>query len=552
MTILIYWILLIGTLFTQLSLSTPPEVNNIIAQLTFLEKPTISEKILANKPIIISIYSKNNYQYMWPNDYINDAIELLQHAQEDGLLKKDYHYFKLLELTHLYNRKNANSQKIRANIDILLTDGILNYQSHLTHGKIPPESVYQYWNYPEVDETATSIITKLKKSIKNRTLTEDTLSLRPQFKWYKNLQHELMYYEQLAMSYTGETIPYRRIIRQGEHDKSVPNIAKKLYQLDLLHDIDDRAPTLYSKEISQSVKIFQQLHTLKSDGVLGPETIKLMNIPYQERADQIKANLERARWVSDDLTDNYLLINIASYKLTYVHESHKEWTSEVIVGKDAHKTPVFTAKLRYIEFNPTWTVPKSMLPPIVTRAKNNPDYLKQRRYLVKTSKGSTVNPDSINWKNVDPYHFNYWLVQEPSDFNSLGHVKFMFPNPHAIYLHDTPSKQLFALDDRSFSMGCIRLNHPFDLSLLLLENDQGFTEERQNQIRTSRKRTSVTLKHPIDVFVMYWTALPEKDGLHFYKDVYDRDKKLISLLNTPSDELFNEEEKNYHTNLENI
>ena len=527
----------------------PASIADIIDHLATTSKSRISEKKLANKSLVIKAYTQNNYQPLWPNNYINKGIQVLGLASEDGLLKKDYHYFRLMELTHLYNKTGYDKRKIRAELDILLTDGILSYQLHLMNGKVSPHHLYRNWNYMDVNESAPSLISKLKRSINRRSLEEDTIALRPQFQWYKRLQHQLKRYERLAVKYDDDKVVLHHIIRPGESDASIRKVKEKLHQQGVLNSYSNN-DSRYDPITATAVKKFQELNGLKPDGVIGPETVRHLNMSFREKADKIKANLERARWIADELSDDYLLVNIAGYKLTYVQDKKKEWSTEVIVGTQAHKTPVFTAKLKYIEFNPTWTVPKSMLPNIVRHAKNNPAYLRDRGYVIHNNNGSIVSPSSINWASVDPYNFRYWLVREPSNMNPLGRVKFMFPNSHAIYMHDTPSKHLFSKETRNLSHGCIRVKDPFELSLMLLGKDQGFSEYRQNEIRDSGKRTQVVLKQPIDVFIMYWTVTPEKDGLHFYQDAYNRDPKLIALLKKPMEEILAAEKKSFHTSIQ--
>jgi murein L,D-transpeptidase YcbB/YkuD len=531
------------SLTIPLVLSSPTDIQEYINYLSSYNKKRIADKRLINKGLIIKTYTSNNNQLIWPDKYIPEAIEILKASKKDGLYPKDYHYYKLHELISKYNKAGYEKNKLRAEIDILLTDGVYSYAFHLMNGKVSPQYLNKYWNYQESHYEARDAMNRLKASIRNRTLRSDLASLRPQFSWYKKLQANLEHYENLSRSYSSINIPNQVMIRPGGRSNSIPKIAKKLNELGLLDRANFSDPTLYNSSIVAAVKKYQELHSLKDDGVIGSRTITNLNTSYQQRADQIRANLERARWVADDLTNRYLMVNIAGYKLTYFKNRHNEWTTKAVVGTQGHKTPVFTAKLKYIEYNPTWTVPKSMRPAIVQRAKNDPDYLRSRGYKLKTSQGKIVNSSSINWSAQDPNNFKYWLVRSPSGGNPLGRVKFMFPNSHAIYMHDTPNKHLFNKEHRSFSHGCIRIENPFELSLMLLSEDQGFTENRQDDILATGKTTPVYLKNPIDVFVMYWTAAPEKDGMHFYDDIYHRDEQLIELLKTPTEDLLTDEGK---------
>ncbi|MCY4045081.1 MAG: L,D-transpeptidase family protein [Cellvibrionales bacterium] len=536
-------ILITLCLTIPLVLSSPIDIQEYTNYLASYNKRRVADKRLNNKGLIIKTYANNNNQLIWPDRYIPEALDILKNSKKDGLYPIDYHYYRLHELITKYNKSGYDKNKIRAEIDILLTDGIYSYAFHLANGKVSPQYLHKYWNYQENHYEARNAINRLKASIRNQTLQADIASLRPQFIWYKKLRSSLERYENLARSYSNIQIPNHGMIRPGTRSNSMPQIAKKLNELGLLDRASFFDPTLYNSTIVGAVKKYQERHSLKSDGVIGARTIANLNISYQQRADQIRANLERARWVADDLTNNYLLVNIAGYKLTYFKNKRDQWSTKVVVGTQGHKTPVFTSKLKYIEYNPTWTVPKSMRPAIVQRAKNDPSYLSSRGYKLKTAQGKTVNAANINWGAQDPNNFKYWLVRSPKGGNPLGRVKFMFPNSHAIYMHDTPSKHLFNKEHRSFSHGCIRIEHPLELSLMLLSEDQGFTLSRQDDILATGKTTDIYLKKPIDVFVMYWTAAPEEDGMHFYDDIYHRDQQLIELLKTPTEELLLDEGK---------
>jgi murein L,D-transpeptidase YcbB/YkuD len=240
------------------------------------------------------------------------------------------------------------------------------------------------------------------------------------------------------------------------------------------------------------------------------------------------------RWVFRDLPDEFIIVDIAGFHVYVVKNGLQVWESRVQVGKPYHATPVFKDTMRYLDFNPTWTIPpgilrRSTLPAI----RKDPGYLQRSNMTVLTTSGTVVDPSTIDWAATATGGFPYMIRQEPGPDNALGRVKFMFPNKYMVYLHDTPSKGLFARSERTFSSGCIRVQNPFDLAELLLA-DQGWDRSRIDQVVASKKTTRVNLENPITVMLLYWTAEVDQDGtVHFRNDVYDRDAPIIQGLDEP-------------------
>jgi murein L,D-transpeptidase YcbB/YkuD len=256
-----------------------------------------------------------------------------------------------------------------------------------------------------------------------------------------------------------------------------------------------------------------------------------MNVPVEMRIDQIRVNLERIRWVLHEDLDTFVFVNIPGFKVYYVRNEKLAWTRRAQVGKLYRQTPVFKADMTYLEFNPTWTVPPTILAKdILPAVRKDPGYLKKRNIRVIDGKGKVVNPKSINWSKYTGKNFPYQLRQDPGPSNALGLVKFMFPNKHLVYLHDTPSKNLFDREARAFSSGCVRIEDPFEFAQLLLGKE--WDAKRIDGIIKSKKTTKVNLAKPVPVILFYLTALPEFDGgFHFRNDVYSRDEAVLEDLN---------------------
>jgi len=259
-----------------------------------------------------------------------------------------------------------------------------------------------------------------------------------------------------------------------------------------------------------------------------------MNVSVQERIDQIKVNLERARWVLHDLPEDFVITDIAGFEVSYRRGGKIIWSTRAQVGKPYRKTPVFRGQIRYLEVNPTWTVPPTILRnDILPKLAKDLSYLQQMDMQALTHDGKHVDPSTIDWKQYPQKPFPYLLRQNPGPNNALGRIKFMFPNKHLVYLHDTPSRNLFERDQRAFSSGCIRVMHPFELAELLLDDPQ-WTQSRIEEVVKSKQTTRINLAKPVTVILMYWTVnITEDGGIMFKADVYDRDPAVLAGLSKP-------------------
>jgi murein L,D-transpeptidase YcbB/YkuD len=270
------------------------------------------------------------------------------------------------------------------------------------------------------------------------------------------------------------------------------------------------------------------------DGIVGAGTLREMNVPAGQRVQQLEVNLERARWVLDDLSERFVLVNIAGFRMYVIADREVVWESRVQVGRPYRKSPVFRDDIKYLVFNPTWTVPYSIATrDLLPQIQSDPGFFEDRGFDLRDRNGQLVEPSSVNWTQVAVGRFPFTLVQRPGPANALGRVKFMFPNEHAVYLHDTPSKYLFDRADRTFSSGCIRVENPFELAEVLLGTD-GWNQDRLRQVLDTGKERTVFLSEPVPILLLYWTAQAGPDRtVSFFRDVYERDAAIIEALDQP-------------------
>lgn len=292
---------------------------------------------------------------------------------------------------------------------------------------------------------------------------------------------------------------------------------------------------VYDPLIDAAVTSFQTKHGLKPDGHFGPITNAALNTSVEQRIEQIKLNMERQRWMPSHLGARYALVNLADFRLEVVFHDEIVYETRVVVGTTAHRTPVFSDRMTYLEINPYWNIPPSIArEEILPQLRKDPAAVRDRGIRVFSSwaaNATELDPMIIDWSLISGRGFPFKLRQDPGDGNALGRVKFMFPNKFNIYLHDTPSKSLFNRTMRAFSHGCIRVEDPFRLAKLLLSEDDRWTPERFEETLALGDRRVVNLPHPINVHLTYLTAWVDDAGeMQFRPDIYGRDKQLADAL----------------------
>ena len=270
-----------------------------------------------------------------------------------------------------------------------------------------------------------------------------------------------------------------------------------------------------TKNRVKAVLGFQKRHGLKDDGIIGKTTIVEMNVPLKQRIRQLMVNMERSRWVPVSLNTDYLVVNIPEFKLHVNSGDKLLWSCNIVVGKPIHKTAVFSGELKYVVFSPYWNVPKSIVINEVLK-----DMRRDGNYLEKHDMEITGYRDGVPE-----------IRQKPGPSNSLGLVKFLFPNNYNMYLHDTPSKSLFNESSRALSHGCMRIQEPFKLAQFLLKNDSSWNDEKIYAAMNAGTERTVTLKERLPVFIVYFTAFVDRDGkINFRKDIYQRDERLAEMM----------------------
>ncbi len=503
-----------------------------IEWLSSTSDPTIDGAPIAAVLLITKLYERRGYEPAWTDPaMIEELFEQVLRSVEHGLNPEDFHVGQLG--ARLNPGTRANDPVFRADTEILCTDALARLGVTLKFGKLNPADLDPAWNFSRKIEAEDPV------KVFNDVLNEKNIAAAleetgPNLRFYSWLRQALVTYRGIMAAGGWPTVPGGEVLKVGSTGPRVAVLRERLEITGDLPALDPADPEIFDEGLETGVKRFQEHHGIDPDGKVGPQSVEELNVPVEARIDQIRATLERFRWVFRDIPGDYIIVDIAGFYAHLVKRGEPIWSTRVQVGKAYHATPVFKDTMRYLDFNPTWTIPPGILRnETLPRIRKDPDYLNRNNMSVVTTKGKIVDPSTIDWPATATKGFPYMIRQEPGPHNALGRVKFMFPNKYMVYLHDTPSKGLFARTERAFSHGCIRTQNPFELATLLLDN-QGWDRARIDQVVASKKTTRVNLKDPITVMLLYWTAEADAEGTVFFRrDVYDRDAQIIKGLDEP-------------------
>ena len=286
----------------------------------------------------------------------------------------------------------------------------------------------------------------------------------------------------------------------------------------------------FDEGLAEAVEAFQISRGIEPDGIVGPDTLARMNEPVEALIDNIKLNLERARWLPQDFSERYVLVNIAAYSTVLYEKERLQSRIRTVVGKDHQQTPVFAGSMSYMVVNPYWNIPESIVRnEIAPNLREDLGYLSEKNMELVDGWGdnpNVIDAASIDWSDL-PTPLGFRMRQKPGETNSLGLVKFMFPNEYSVYLHDTPADALFDKTKRAFSHGCIRLADPIKFANWVLEETEGYDGARVEEIIAGGERTVIQLDQEIPVYITYFTAWSDVEGnIFFYDDIYKRDRTL--------------------------
>jgi L,D-transpeptidase YcbB len=457
---------------------------------------------------ISSFYKNRNYAYAWfdKDGLIEQSADLysrIHHFEEEGLPPQLPYLNKFMNM--MGGEDNFSlSQSAEAEKELMMTAQYFAYARKVWSGIPESESKKMQWYVPRKKIDYNQYLDSLLHEKEDSAKIPD-----PVYFQYNLLKKYLNRFREIEKKGTWLTFKAdKKKYQLGDSSKVIQDIRKKLYLAGDL-SIDSNSP-VFDQLMVNSVKKYQHRYGLKEDGIVGAALIREMNVPLSNRMQQIIVNMERCRWVDNAPPGNYLMVNIPQFELMAYENDSLVWSCNVVVGKEIHKTAIFQGNMKYIVFSPYWNVPASILnKEILPAVRKNPDYL----------------------ANHDMEWFDGRLRQLPGPNNSLGKVKFLFPNSFNMYLHDSPAKSLFEQEKRTFSHGCIRVADARKLAIYLLRNDKNWTESRIDEAMNSRKEQFVTLKTKVPVSIVYFTAWVDHEGrINFREDIYHRDSRLMDAI----------------------
>jgi len=474
-------------------------------------------------------YQKRDFLPIWLNGEqasVRAAAvrDVLVASDLEGLDPNEYH---APAIQAMWNSKRARS---KARLELLLTDALFRYGVEVNVGYQFPQSVDHDWH---VKPRKINAIEVVEAVLTARDAHEYLKSLSPPQQAYTNLKQTLAYYRLLMLAGDWPIIDNGPNLQVGMSHPQISLIKARLFREEYLTVNDDVESDYFDKTLERAVSQFQANYGHKVDGIVGYFTRQSMSVSLIDRIAAIKHNMERWRWVPRDLGERYVMVNMAGYKLDLVEDGKSVLEMPVIVGKPYRAAPAFIDNIDYVEINPTWKVP-----PRIAKEKFLPKLQKDSKFLAKNrlriydswdKKAKEVDPKNVDWNKYNENWLPYKFVQQPGKTNSMGLVKFMFPNKYRIYLHDTPQKKLFKSYVRTFSSGCIRVSQPFTLANKILENEESWSVEKIESLVNIGETKVIRVSQPLPVYLMYWTAWVDDSGkVNFRNDVYQRNKQIAT------------------------
>ncbi len=481
-------------------------------------------------PGVTALYEERGFQPVWLDGGRREELaralrSLADHGLEPGDLgAEDLSASGIAE----------DDAKALARRDVRLTAALAEATRQVSVGKVNPRRLYSEWNFAPLPEPLEFAQT-LKGVLSASNLAAGLDAAAPQGEEYAGLRQALAHYRQLADLGPWPKVGAGPTLKPGMTDPRVVALRARMEAEGEAVAAPASRRSVFDSGLAAAVARFQARQGLEPDGAVGSRTLVALNVSVEERIAQIRVNLERLRWVARDRVGDHLMVDIPGYSARLYLDGRRVWDSRVIVGKPYRKTPAFRAELTYLVLNPRWVVPPTILrEDVIPKVARDPAYLAAHSMTVVDGAGHPVLAEAIDWQHYAQGGFPYQIVQVPGPKNPLGQIKFMLPNPHAIYLHDTPSRRLFQRSERAESSGCIRLEKPLELAVQLLDDPARWTLPQIQAALDAQATRTVSVKRRVPVLILYFTAQADKDGVvAFRQDLYGRDPEVLAALARP-------------------
>lgn len=495
------------------------------------ETGEIDDIKLVDPKALKDFYAANEYRIFWQQQsFLNlgtakyqPLIEAFENAWQHGLNTENYHLATIRRLQY------SDDETDRLKLDLILTDALVKYGRDLSGMRVEPRAIGQrakYWRAPLLAADVLGFVQE------NTDVGAVIKGVEPSGELYKALQKELVaLYKTNPEASEFRAISVDGLLKPGTSNKAVLSVRERLgYD----SNTAPQGAYFYDDQLAQAVMAFQQGQGVKPDGIIGPQTVKLMNITRDDRIHQILVNLERLRWVEPNKPERYVMVNVPSATLWAVDGDKVALEMPVVVGRPKRATNIFSTQITGIRFNPRWTVPPTIKrDDYLPKLREDPYYLTDRGIELVDKDNMTVDPGLINWQEKTWAEVNQMrMVQGSGHANPLGLVRVIMENPFNIYLHDTPTKSYFKRSNRALSSGCVRMMHPQDFADFVLEPNDNWSKERKEQILAAGKERNIWAHKPLPVYILYQTVwLGDKGQIVYGQDIYDHDYKLLKELN---------------------
>lgn len=491
------------------------------------EKPRIRNKLHR-------FYYDRKYMPVWVRDghwlkSIDYARKTVDRSDQEGLVPSDY------KAIHVLSDKTYKTEAELAKAEIEITQTVVKYIKDLKHGRISQAKIKNVLADAQKEIDPFQILNEGFESDSTGAFLTILTVDAPEYQALKKLLARYMKMKKDGVRWVkvSEDVTLKRK-DPANNPKAVKLLRAALSSQGYLNEgaEEKKSSEIYDEKLENAVKTFQREHIIESDGIVGSQTRKALNTSLQDRIYQILTVMERWRWMPEDLGKKYVLVNIPMFELIAYEDKATPLEMSIIVGKQYRKTPTFSSKIKLVRFNPSWHVPpgifmKDKLPKIL----NDPGYVSRMGYVAYDSDGHRVDPAGVDWESGD-----YRLVQPPSNKNALGKIRFTLNTTNDVYLHGTPQQELFSKQIRTFSSGCIRVEHPDKLAFWLFDDPQKWSMERIKKESSGSVTNNVPLPHPVNVYIVYFTVQANPDGkAYFANDIYHQD-----------DVITNEIKKMYH------
>ena len=474
-----------------------------------------------------------------PTQAAQQAVAVLTDAGAEGLLPQDYDAPRLAQAVLNSAQGAALDAGAAEQLDDALTAALHRYLGDLHSGRMDPRQVHA--DFTVTPPERIDLQSHLAAALDSPQLADALRAAAPQLPLYATLRTALVQCRGLADHPAWATPLPTLPQRSSEPGQAWAGLAQLTHRLVALGDLpeDTQPPATYDSTLQDAVKAFQQRHALAVDGVLGKATLGQLTVTPAERARQIGLAMERLHWTPLQLAPRMIVVNVPEFVLR-AYEWHDDnvsvqLTMNVIVGRALNtRTPLFNEDMRFIEFSPYWNVPPSIARgETVPRLRRDPAYFQQQGFEFVGGKGQVIT--ALSSENLDAVLRGQMRIrQRPGPLNALGDIKFIFPNDSNIFLHHTPSPQLFQRERRDFSHGCIRVEEPVALAQFVLQDDPAWTPQRIREAMTRGKSTTTRLTHPLPVVIAYSTTIVKHGKVHFFADLYGHDRLLEQALRQQS------------------